>query len=145
MTGRLGLTAAALLLLAWTGCSDSASQRDGGDIGMAIDAAPGIETRLPDILPRLDLGNDPCAKARDAVKTESARINHCFFEAECTSMSGACPFGCQILYNKQEDTSKLQQLIAAYQGMTQCPQCAYDCAPPGKIECNDGKCEMISF
>jgi hypothetical protein len=147
MIGRLGLSIAAALVLQGTGCGDDTPQGDGGvdgDSGGVIDAAA-VETGLPDITPRLDRGDDPCANARAAVQKEAARINHCFFEGECTSMEGACPFGCHIPYNKQEDPSKLQQLIATYQGMTQCPQCVYDCEPPGKLECNGGTCEMISF
>lgn len=143
MTGRLGLMIVATLLLQ---CGDDTPPEDGGiegDGGTAIDAA--LETGLPDISPQMDRGDDPCVNARNAVKSEAARINHCFFEGECASIPGACPFGCYIPYNKQEDTSKLQQLIASYLGMTQCPQCVYDCATPGKLECNGGKCEMTSF
>jgi hypothetical protein len=139
------LVTAALVLQA--GCGDSTPQEDGGvdvDGSVGIDAAV-LEGGWPDIMPRFDRGNDPCVAASNAVKNEAARINHCFFEGECTSMPGVCPFGCYILYNKQEDTAKLQQLIASYQGMTQCPQCVYDCAPPGQMECNGGKCEMTSF
>ena len=146
-TIAIGITLSLSLLLTVTGCGDSTPDGDGGAQGDAkgsIDA-PASELGLPDFMPQQDRGVDPCANARDAVKSEAERINHCSFEGDCTSMPGSCPFGCYLLYNKQEDPSKLQQLIDSYLKMKQCPQCVYDCAAPGKMECNGSKCEMITF
>ena len=80
-----------------------------------------------------------------AVEAELSAISYCVQPLDCTSMVGACPFGCHFAYNKAKDPAKLKQLIAAYKANPACLPCSYDCRPPGQPTCEGGRCKVSSL
>lgn len=108
--------------------------------GPPPDSAPDLPL-LPDQATPLDAGN-VCDAAKQAVYAEMKKINTCAIDSDCAFEYGACPFGCYIPRNTNASAVTLQQLIAAYKAMKQCPQCTFKCAPPGPLTCVGGACTM---
>jgi len=154
-------TMAVLVALVLCACSDDGSATDlrpavldgAGSDGRSSEGSPADsqvdrisihpEAGSADIGPVPDgVGGLSCYVAQQRVYKEMARINHCTTASDCAFTYGSCPFGCHIPYNKGESTASLSQLIAAFKGMTQCPQCVYKCAPPGTLSCANKLCVM---
>jgi hypothetical protein len=95
----------------------------------------------PDQATPLDTGN-ACDAAKQAVCAEMKKINTCAVDSDCAFEYGACPFGCYIPRNTNASAVTLQQLMAAFKAMKQCPQCVYKCAAPGPLTCVGGACTM---
>ncbi|MEI8364162.1 MAG: hypothetical protein WCF78_01765 [archaeon] len=71
------------------------------------------------------------------INKEIIKANYCSVKEDCSAKLGACPFGCNILINKNEET-RIQKLITRYYVNNE--GCAYDCGPIKNFGCITGKC-----
>lgn len=78
------------------------------------------------------------------IKAEIEKANYCNFKEDCVNIGSVCPFGCDILVNKNE-AKRISGLIGAFQDCTfgVCKFCDYMCIQFKGIDCIDKKCMPI--
>lgn len=79
-----------------------------------------------------------CTVQQD-VEKQIETANYCNTPDDCVNLGSRCPFGCDILVNKNEADIVKRKLNA----LPQINRCNYNCVMPSLIECQENKCIPI--
>ena len=72
------------------------------------------------------------------VELQLDEANYCEVANDCISIGQKCPFGCNILVNKEEADIMQRKLNALPD-----TRCTYDCIKISEIVCEENKCKGI--
>ena len=82
------------------------------------------------------------ALAIEAVRGEISRANYCAADSDCVDIGPQCPYGCNLMVNKNE-RQRIQDRINAIPITWDCYAMHYKCQNPAPM-CLDGKCQYAN-
>lgn len=144
---RVWLLPALVFMTASIGCQKNAEATRAASepAGAQAPTPPPAEEPPP---PKADVPTQPsqpgsgATAAPDKAQVEAAIAanNHCQTAADCEEVGSTCPFGCQILVNKEKADS-IRSMIEAWEASQESP-CTYRCRAPGEVQCQSRKCTV---
>lgn len=86
--------------------------------------------------------SETCKTLKEKISEEIEKLNYCETKEDCITKNFECPFGCNVLVNKNSDFTKTNALLKEY--IANCPECVYYCAKPrASLDCVENKCVPV--